>query len=378
MASLFICGDVLNYNQANGEICSTELAKIVSSADYSVCNFEAPIGGYGSPQPKSGPHHFSRPETIKGIKQQGFDLLLLANNHIMDYGKAALHETIDRAVKLQLDTIGAGPNSNEAYRPLIKKIGDIKVGMINACEAQFGVLDYFEKENKAGYAWINHHFIDQNILKLKNLCDFVVVFSHAGLEHYPLPQKEWRARYKHFCDIGADIVVGSHPHIPQGYEKHKNSLIFYSLGNFYFDSKNFVNKDNSSFALLLELTKNKPPGFQLIYHYQKDFQVHLAPKEKQADVAYLNRLLGESYNAQSDQMSLSAYRKIKKNLTYSLSPVPYDGGLKSSVRRMLRVLCRKGKKVDKEQLLLHLLRNEAYYYAARHALEIIVLQKQQK
>ena len=97
MITLFTCGDVVNYENADGKVCDEFLAEIISKADYSVCNFEAPITGFGSPQSKSGPHHSQRPETIEGLKEQGFDLLLLANNHMLDFGAEGLEKTIEAA-----------------------------------------------------------------------------------------------------------------------------------------------------------------------------------------------------------------------------------------------------------------------------------------
>ena len=88
MATICVCGDVVNYRHPDGIFCSSDLGAVVSGADYSVVNCEAPVQGYGAPQPKSGPHHSQRVETIAGLKAQGFDLLL-ANNHIMDFGDKA-------------------------------------------------------------------------------------------------------------------------------------------------------------------------------------------------------------------------------------------------------------------------------------------------
>ena len=59
--------------------------------------------------------------------------------------------------------------------------------------------------------------IDKNILKLKKRCDFIIVFPMLVLSII-ISSKEWRDRYRHFCDLGADVVVGSHPHVPQGYD----------------------------------------------------------------------------------------------------------------------------------------------------------------
>lgn len=375
MTTFFVCGDILNYSQPEGNICSAEMENIITSADYAVCNFEAPISGYGKPQQKSGKHHFTRPETIEGLKKHGFNLLLMANNHIMDYGTEAMKATMDRAQKYQLDTLGAGITAEEAYKPLIKEIKGIKFGMINACEAQFGVIDYFNRPNKAGYAWINHHLIDQNIINIRKECDFVIVFSHAGLENYYIPQKEWRSRYKHFCDLGADLVVGAHPHVPQGYEKYNKSLIFYSLGNFYFDSKKYIDKEDHSYALWLKFSKLNTPSFEPIYHLKKRKKVLICPPDNGVDLDKLNSLLETNYSYVCDKMNLEAFKSIKKNLTFSLMPIPYDGQFKSTVRRILNNLIGKAKQNKKELLLLHILRNESYYYAAKHALEVISREK---
>lgn len=94
--TLFICGDIINKERADGLICLNELSAIINSADYSVCNFEAPISGYGKPEPKPGVHHCQIAETITVLKKQGFGLLLLANNHMFDFGKPALAATLKK------------------------------------------------------------------------------------------------------------------------------------------------------------------------------------------------------------------------------------------------------------------------------------------
>lgn len=372
MIKVFICGDIVNYEKDDGLVCSDSLAKIISEADYSICNFEAPVEGVGEPIPKSGPHHYQRKSTLHGLKKQGFDLLCLANNHIMDFGSEGLVATIEEAKTKGLDVIGAGVNFDEAYKPLILSINGVKIGLLNACEAQFGVLDYFTTPSQTGYAWINHREIDNQVIDIKKQCDFVIVLSHAGLEHYQIPQKEWRHRYKQLCDLGADVILGSHPHVPQGYETYKDSIIFYSLGNFYFDSKNYIDKEDRSYSVMLTLEKNKKINFDLVFHHKENSLVQLSPKEKKIDIESLNHKLEIPYEKLHNEMSLQVYnQKVKKVLTYSLLPFPYDGTIKSSLKRLLSRILKRGNKIDKDLLTLHLLRNEAYYYVARHALELI-------
>jgi hypothetical protein len=373
--TLFLCGDIVNYNNSTGHICSPALQAIIASCDYSIANFEAPISGVGSPQRKSGIHHSQRRETIRGLKEQGFDLLLLANNHTMDYGRDGLQATMDLASQVGLDVTGAGFSESEAYTPLIKSINGITVGIINVCESQFGVLDYYPRQDSSGYAWIHHRKVDLLILELKRKCDFVIVCAHAGLEHYSVPQKEWRERYRQFCDLGADLVVGSHPHVPQGYEEYGDSWIFYSLGNFYFDSERYKDRADQTFSIRLFLTKDKKIRFEPIYHHKRGEQVYLSSDEEKIDISYLNRLLGEDYMANLDAMSREAYPMIKRNLLLSLSDFPCDGDftltLLKTIKRKIMELIGRREKIDRKLIQLHFLRNESYYYAAKYALEIM-------
>jgi len=377
MPKLFICGDIVNFYNT-GNICSDELSRIIQDADYAICNFEAPIAGYGKPQIKSGIHISQQISTVASLKDLGFHLFLLANNHIMDYGKTGLNATIDLIVNNNLDFLGAGNDFDSAYAPLIKVISGTRIGMLNACESQFGVLDYFGETSNAGYAWINHNLIDHNILNLKKICDFVVVFSHAGLEHFHVPQKEWRARYQHFCKLGADIVIGSHPHVPQGYEKYGNSLIFYSLGNFYFDILKYKNQKDHSFSVILDLTAGCSPDFDFVFHYKKENKVFLANENEQTNIKSLCDCLSHEYIKHCENISITSYNKfIKRELANSLLPQFIDATPLRTLRTIIATLLGRRNHQDKMLLLLHLLRNESYFYAAVHALEVLARNKYQ-
>lgn len=370
MIKIFACGDVVNYGNETGLLCDQQLANVVSSADLSICNFEAPVKGYGSPQPKSGPHLQQDAKTLKGLKEQGFDLVLLANNHMMDYGTSGLIATIEEAVRVGLKTVGAGHNEITAYQPLIQSIDGIKVGIINGCEAQFGVIDYYERKETSGYAWINHSEIDLAVINLKKECDFVLVFAHAGLENYSIPQKEWRYRYKHLCNLGADAVIGSHPHVPQGYEEYNGSLIFYSLGNFYFDYGYAKGYENHSYSVMLELEKGSNIKFKPIHHITKSNKVHL--HDVPVDLDALCNQLGEGYLKEHERMMLEAYRNIvERNLIKSISKIPHDNSIRRTIKEIAATLIGKRRNFNKEITKLHFIRNETYQYVARHALETI-------
>jgi poly-gamma-glutamate synthesis protein (capsule biosynthesis protein) len=369
-ASIFICGDILSKKKCD-IICSSEMSGIIKSSDYAVCNFEAPIRGFGEKVPKAGIHHSQDSDMVQKLKEIGFDSFLLANNHMLDYGELGLTATLDLIRKCNLDFIGAGVNGEEAYRPLVRNFNGIKIGMLNACEAQYGEINSVEKESKAGYAWINHPKIDLNIIKLKKECDFVIVFAHAGLEHYPIPIKEWRVRYKHLCDLGADVIVGSHPHVPQGFEKYKDSYIFYSLGNFFFNTKKKYIKKDVSYAIKLFLNKDNSIDFDIIHHYVKNEKVHIAPSDIAIDIDILNNMLELNYEKEHHKMILEVYDNIKRGLTIStFLPVHLDSCFRCFIRSLLAYLFKRNKTKTKQLFQYYLLNNETYYYVIKNALEI--------
>jgi poly-gamma-glutamate synthesis protein (capsule biosynthesis protein) len=224
---------------------SDELQKLFHSCDICVCNFEAPIANLAIDKPihKSGPNIYQSKLAIESIKEIGINLVSLANNHILDYGKDALTETINVIKEQNIDTFGAGFSFEEAYKPYITELNGEKIAFIACAQAEFGV---FKSENDAvGYAWVNHHRINTIISNTKKEVDFLYIIIHAGLENVAYPLPEWRIRYKELLDAGADCIVGGHPHIIQGYEVYNNKYIFYSVGNFFFrqGEKNLNDKE---------------------------------------------------------------------------------------------------------------------------------------
>jgi hypothetical protein len=370
MARIFFAGDIVNTSREDGIFCSAGMQEELSRADYVIGNLEAPLLK-GEKRAKTGPSLYQNPSTLKGLKEQGFDCVTLANNHIMDYGDEGLRETISTLRGNGIAYLGAGLSEHDAYAPLVVQVDGMKIALLNACEAQFGVLNYFSESDVAGYAWINHYRIDQTIRRLKQENDCVIVLAHAGLEHYPVPQMEWRCRYRQLCDCGADLVIAAHPHVPQGYEKWGDAYIFYSLGNFYFDALGHANSRDDSYSVLVELGRSGVTGFDLIYHCKIDGLVQkMAPNEVAFKIDDLNQLLGDGYRAEWEKMSLTQHRKIHSLMRYCISPILSRGNVIESVRRMASRLLGRSGPLDRDLMLYHLLNNESYYYAQRHALSM--------
>lgn len=200
--------------------------------DYNILNLESPVTKSNLSE-KAALAHKSNPESLKFIKNKFKNpVISLANNHMMDFGQKGLLDTLKYIETEKLPYIGAGRNLNDATKYII--LGDkIKIGVIS-----FQYKDYYVAgKNTPGTAHIKHiNTIKKQINKLKGKTDWIIVIYHGGEEFINLPMPYTRRLYRKFLKYGADIVVAHHTHTVQGYEKINNKMIFYSLGNFIFDT----------------------------------------------------------------------------------------------------------------------------------------------
>lgn len=321
----------------NGLEFSDALNEKLEHADLNVVNFEGPIKINKSVSIcKSGPNISQDPDAPVFLKEHGFKLFSLANNHSMDYGEQALDATIDCLNEVCI--VGAGL-WHEAYKIKILEIRGKKIGFLAITQFEFGVLDdtVFCK-NKKGAAWVGHPCIDKLIVESKQQCDYLVVLPHAGLEHFTQPLPELLTLYRHFIDMGADAVIGAHPHVPQPWETYKNKPIVYSLGNFCFDRES--KKSLWSIGLLANLTFDD---------YEVNLQIHplhFDSNSRTVEIindAKINSILDESNKLFSNE---SAYVEAVNNQCLSMQSY-YDmllemsGYSKFSIKHSLGYIKRK-------------------------------------
>lgn len=371
MVKLFFCGDVLN-RFSETQFIDEELQEIIKDADLSVANFEGVID-INLPTCKSK-DMMQTPNTVKFLKEAGFGLLLLSNNHITDYGYEGLLETIKTIDSYQLDHIGAAIGYHAAYEPYINEISGLKIGLINLCEAQIG--HYKDMNQDYGYAWIGDHLCDARILKLRKEVDVLIVLPHAGLELYSLPLQEFRDLYRHYCDLGADLVIGGHPHVPQGMELYNGKRIVYSLGNFYFPKPDIKRSDprNSSYSIVVSIDSNKTVSVTPIYTQLDGMKVELC-LEPSFDLDYLSCILGPNY----ESLLLKQNTKAFETLVYKLYKESTNGIDNSdSFRRKCTVFLRSmfsktsNNEVHRLKLLRRLIENETYRYLSLYALNHLI------
>ncbi|MCQ2533313.1 MAG: CapA family protein [Clostridia bacterium] len=241
------------------DLLSEEVLDFLHSGDHVVANVEGPIVEQPQNDIKDGVKqllHTMDPGALKVLKKMKADIWNICNNHIMDAGEMGVESTLKEAAKMNVQTIGAGMNINEAMKPVIINeaggIGLIGVGYQRACRKAF--------EDKAGcYSWSELDSIQKSIDDIKKTCKWCIIVAHAGEEFTSLPSPYTRERYIKYLDMGADAVVAHHPHVPMNYETYGDKFIFYSLGNFIFDTDYQRSQFYTDVGLLvrLDFTKDK-------------------------------------------------------------------------------------------------------------------------
>lgn len=370
MAKLFVCGDIVNQKTTHPFV-GENLARVICAADYSVCNFEGPE--LKPNQVAKCPHQENG--TAAYLKSVGFDLMLLANNHITELGADGVQYSINTIKAARADCMGAGLSWDDAYKPLRKNIKGVKFGFINVCEAQVG--QFLKPEQDYGYAWMGYGGLFDDIKALAKEVDHVVVFVHAGLEHYPLPLPEIREFYKRIIKAGASAVIGGHPHCAQGWEYYEDKLIVYSLGNFYFPYEdNRRPEENISYSLTIEFTDNGRIEIKPVHHYLDNNVVELlTDTSKQVDLNRLCNLLKADYQKNANEMCLTAYKTLCSHLLAEATCGEYEGikPIRLLIARIRQFFQRKryvfNTQKRRDALMLRLFENETYYWTIIRALK---------
>ena len=207
-----------------------DLLPLIRSSDLSIVNLEAPLSDQGAPACKSGAVFKGLQKHIQGLAAVPFDVVTLANNHMFDYGLAAFQDSLAVLAENHIQHTGAGLSKKDAATPLVLEVKGIKIGIVNFCEGE----DLTAAENGPGVMGWDLEAVTQTIKQLTEQVDFILVISHCGIEYIPFPPPYVAAAFQQMADAGANLVIGHHPHVPQGIGFHDQTPICYSLGNFVF------------------------------------------------------------------------------------------------------------------------------------------------
>lgn len=236
------------------KVIDKKIYNFLNSNDYNILNFESPVTE-STITKKNSLAHKSNPGALTFIKENIKNpVLSLANNHMMDFGPKGLLDTIKYVKKEKIPFIGAGKNQDKATDYVI--LGTkVKVGVIALQYKNYMIAT----EDSPGTSHHTHEkLIKAKILELKKKVDWVVMIYHGGEEFINTPLPYTRKKLKKLLSFGADIIVAHHPHTVQGYEKINNKMIFYSLGNFIFDTdfQRAQKGTDKGIVLKIEFTKD--------------------------------------------------------------------------------------------------------------------------
>lgn len=249
------------------------------------------------------------PQIIDDIKDSGIDIVSTANNHTLDRGPLGVDKTVDALRSKGLNFIGTRKKGEKekglfAYFYQITQIKNFKVAWISCTEALNGFKD---RESQVLLCYDQAKQIVSLIQKLKidEQVDIVIVTPHWGVEYKSKPHTLQKTHAHLFLNAGADVIIGSHPHVLQPVEQYKtqdgrNTVIAYSLGNFV--SGQLGLEKQSSAIIFLEFEKNQRLSWISNYNYQPiTFNLNrknpelILPEEKSVISLHIESLISKKF-----------------------------------------------------------------------------------
>lgn len=209
-----------------------DLSPWIRSSDLAFVNLETPLTTRGPVMARRWPI-VTDPTRLDWLIQAGFNLFSLANNHTHDAGDRGVADTLAameaaRGRGHALWWAGAARHKDEAYRvTVVRPEGkDVTVAFVALGEARTALVPRPGTDEAL-----------ELIAEAATLADIVVVSAHSGREYEHVPRAHRAALFRRYIDVGADVVLGHHPHVVQGIEAYGGGVIFHSLGNLSFASR---------------------------------------------------------------------------------------------------------------------------------------------
>ena len=333
-----------------GDICSDRMYKsvfekgdteeifgitkpLIAGASLSIANLECPLTDKLDPIRKSGPCLIGPVETASVLVEAGFDVVGLANNHIMDQNVTGLKSTIEVCKQAGLQVVGAGDNLHEARRPVVIEKEGVKFGIYCMAESEFSIASDTEPgaNDIQAVNWI------PDLTKLKENSDYIIVLLHAGREQYPLPTPKQQKLCRDLTSFGANLVICQHSHCIGATEKYNESHIVYGQGNYIFGDSG-KEPDNWFTGVIIELNIDVNGVTSLKHIYYKQTRtvpyIDLLPSQELLEITEMKKTLDEKV-LQPEEIRQEWHKlslKMAPNMLYTL------GGFQGYLLRIFRRL----------------------------------------
>ncbi|MCF6377588.1 CapA family protein [Nocardioides KLBMP 9356] len=242
---------------------------VLSAADLTIANLETSLGSNGRPEPGKRFTFSAPPSALTALAAAGVDVVTMANNHALDFGRARLPSTF-RAVRAAararppLDVVGIGRDAGEAFAPAVVEVRGTLVATIGASVADLDPTadptgDWAATDTRPGIAdAVDPARLLAQVRRTRRDADVVVVYLHWGVQGRRCPSVDQRALARSLVGAGADLVVGSHAHLLQGDGRLDGGYVAYGLGNYAWYSPG--DDATSRTGVLLLTVRPRPDG----------------------------------------------------------------------------------------------------------------------
>jgi len=282
MVNLAIVGDVM-LGRYVGHVMARQgtshpfasVKDLLGKADIALANLESPLTTVE--KVAQGYDLRAEPSAVEALAEASFDVVSLANNHCTDSGEEGLLETMAALEGAGIAHVGAGRNQAEARAPLTIEVKGVRLAFLAYDDTQ---ASFMATDDRAGSAWLELERARADVARALDVADVVIVSLHWGREYSSHPTDRQRKVAQELAAVGADIIVGHHPHVLQPIEWLKNgdhpTLVAYSLGNFLF-SQYFLAETREGAILRCLFDRGGLIGISIVpVTIEENGQVHLS------------------------------------------------------------------------------------------------------
>lgn len=245
----------------------------IEKHDIAFANLEAPISSRGREKVKKMYRLRVSPAEARALTRSGFDVVSLANNHMMDFGETALSDTIKHLDTWGIAHAGGGADLGKAREPARFDIHGTEVVFLAYCA--WYPAPIHAREARAGVAPLDRDRILEDVRAHKRDDNVVLVSLHWGVQHTDHATRGQVSLAHDIIDAGADAILGHHPHRPQEVEIYDGKPIAYSLGNFLFGYYNKIYRHN--IALVLDFEGSSLTGGRVLPIAGKNGRIQFQP-----------------------------------------------------------------------------------------------------
>jgi poly-gamma-glutamate synthesis protein (capsule biosynthesis protein) len=235
--TLAFAGDV-NFAARTARLLKHPLAafepvrRVLSAADFTAVNLETAVTTRGAPQPKEF-HFRTTGKAFAAVRAAGIDLVTMANNHVLDYGRIGLHDTIAAAQRARFPYVGIGRDARAAWAPYVTTIHGVRIAVIGVSQVTELASSWVATRTRSGEA--NAVSVRRTLAAVRaarKRASVVIVFMHWGTEGQSCPDAGQLSLAPRLAAAGASIIVGAHAHVLQGSGWLGHTFVAYGMGNF--------------------------------------------------------------------------------------------------------------------------------------------------